>query len=367
MRDLLRKCYTEVRIAGANTTLFQKRESSIRRIYEYGLLKQQDYYILTRWLLGESNSETEKCLIHTEEIFCKEDRNFTKEDERELHLLCEILVCEYSEKKDIIEFALMILCGFNIEKQLISNIIYKKFKKLIDEKRLSLRTVKESNKNYPMSTINNLIKSINEAQHNLADGESFEYTSKYLNPLINEVGILARQNKYLCQRDSELRKLVIHQKEEMDILWWIMNEWSDLYEKPFHYLNDKEIAIAAPVGLYYHSQEKLFPYAGRQIICYFLKKCEKPEQKYSISEYLMGINEGILDKIILGFETKKIEKVQCIIGALYCMRRCGCEGDAWKGMFKKEFGWESDKVSITPIAFANQFGRELELIRYLAR
>lgn len=367
MRDLLRKCYKEVRIEGANTPLFQKREVSIHDVYTKNLLKKQEYYILTRWFLGEYDAETEKCLIHIEEIFCEKDMDFKKDDEKELRLLCEILVYDYSEKHNMLEFALMILCGVNIGNKLSSNIIYGKFKKLVDKERLSSRNVEESKGKYPTSTINKLQKGIKEIKNNLAEDERFEYPSEFLDLLVDEVNILTQQNKYLYQQNTRLQQLITKQREETNILWWMMNEWSELYEKPFNKLNDKEIAIAAPIGLYNHLQDNLFPYAGNQIIHYFLEKCEKPEQEYSISEYLNEINDELLNKIIFKFKTEKIEKVQCIIKALYCMKQCGCEGEAWKGMFKKEYGKEPDKVCLTSFEFANQLKQELELVSYLTR
>lgn len=367
MRDLLRKCYKEVGIEGANAPLFQKRETSIHEVCTKNLLEKQEYFVITRWLLGEYDIETEECLVHIEEIFCEADVDFTRQDEKELRLLCEILVYDYSEKHSMLEFALMILCGVNIGKKLSSNIIYKKLKKMVDKERLSSRNDEEPKGKYPASAMNKLQKSIKEAKNNFAEEESFEYSSELLDLLVDEVSILTQQNKYLYQQNAELQQLVIKQREETDILWWIMNEWSELYEKPFNKLSDMEMAIAVPTELYNHSQDVLVPYAGDQIIHYFLEKCEKPEQEYSISEYLRDINDDFLNKIIFEFKTEKIEKVQCITGALYCMKQCGCEEDAWKGMFKKEYGIEPDKVRITPFAFANQFQRELELANYLAK
>lgn len=367
MRDLLRKCYKEVRIEGANSPLFQKRETSILEVCTENLLEEQEYYVITRWLLGEYGAETEECLVHIEEIFCEEDVDFTKEDEKELRLLCEILVYNYSEKHGMLEFALMILCGINIGKKLSSNIIYEKFKKLVDVERLSSSKDEKSKGKYPASAIKKIQKSIKDAKNNLSEGESFEYSSELLDLFVNEINILTQQNEYLYQQNIELKQLVTKQREETDILWWMMNEWSELYKKPFNKLNDREIAIAAPIGLYEHSQDTLFPYAGNQIILYFLEKCEKPEQEYSISEYLKDINDDILSKNVFDFKTEEIEKVQCITRALYCMKQCGCEGDVWKGMFKKEYGREPDKVCLTPFAFANQFQRELELTSYLTR
>ncbi len=365
MRDLLRKCYKEVRIEGANTPIFQKRETSLNKICSKNLLEEQEYYIITRWLLGEYGTETEKCLVHIEEIFCEEDVDFTKEDEKELRLLCEILVYDYSKRKGMLEFALMILCGVNIGKKLSSNIIYEKFKKLVDEERLSSRNDEESKGKYPASAMNKLQKSIKEVKNNLAEGESFEYSSELLDLLVDEVNILTQQNKYLHQQNTELQQLVTKQREETDILWWMMNEWSELYEKPFNKLNDKEIAIAVPTELYNHSQYILFPYAGNKIIRNFLEKCEDPEKKFSVFEYLREINDELLNRLNYEFRTEEIEKVQCITMALYCMERCGCEGDAWKAMFKKEYGGEVDSICLTPYEFADQFQWELELMGYL--
>ena len=369
MRDLLRKCYKEVGIEGANTTLFQKRETSINKVFKEKLLEKQEYYDITRWLLKEDNAETEECLVHIEEIFCEEDVDFTIDDEKELRLLCEILVYDYSERQDVLEFALMILCGVNIGKTLSSNIVYEKFKKLIDEEKLSTRNNEKSKGKYPASTMKKLQKSIKEKKDNLAENESFEYSSELLDLLVNEVNILTQQNQYLFQQNEDLQRLLASEREETDILWWMFNEWSELYDKPFNKLNDRQIAIAVPIGLYEHSQDVLFPYAGDQIIRYFLEKCEKPEQKYSISEYLKDVNDDFFCKDVFDFKLKmeEIEKVQCITRALYCMKQCGCEGDTWKVMFQKGYGTDPDEVCITPTAFAFQFQRELELASYFTK
>jgi len=367
MRDLLRKCYKEVGIEGANTPLFQKREASIHEVCTKNLLEKQEYYVLTKWLLGEYDAETEECLVHIEEIFCEEDVEFTKEDEKELHLLCEILIYDYSERQDVLEFALMVLCGVNIGKTLTSNIIYEKFRKLVEVEKIASRNDEDSKGKYPKSTIKKLLKKIKEEKESLAEYESFEYSLELLDSLVNEVYILTQQNQYLYQQNEDLQQLIIKEREETDILWWMINEWSELYDKPFNKLNDKQIAIAAPIGLYEHLQDVLFPYAGNQIIRYFLEKCEKPEQEYSISEYLKDINDDLLYQDVFDFKIEEIEKVQCITRALVCMKQCGCEGDAWKVMFQKGYGTDPDEVCLTPLAFASQFQRELELASYLTR
>lgn len=365
MRDLLRNCYKEVKIEGANASLFQKRAASIAAICTKGLLEKREYYVLTRWLLGKYDEETEECLVHIEELFCEEDVDFTKEDENELHLLCEVLVYDYSEKHSTLEFALMILCGVNIEKKLSSNIICQKFKELVDKERLFSRKGEGSEKKYPASTINKLQKSIKETKDALTEDEVFEYSSEHFDLLINEMNILTQQNKYLHRQNTELKQLINNQKEEADILWWMMNEWSDIYEKPFSKLNEKEMAVAVPVELYHHLQHRLFPYAGNKMVYKFFEQYEGLEQKLSISEYLKAINDELLKK--LNLEKENAEQAQWITGALYCMERCGCEGDAWKAMFKKEYGGEVDSICLTPYEFANQFQRELELIGYLTK
>lgn len=363
MRNLLRACYKEVGIRGVNATIFQKRLASLIAIREVAELEKQEYDILTEWILGEDNRETEKCLVHIEELFCQDDEAFTKENKVELQLLCEILLYDFCKLNSVKKYPLMILCGANLGKKLSSNILYQKFKDLIKKERLFLRTNKELIRKYPVSINSKLQESIKNTKAKLDEQTSFNYLTEHFDLLVKEINILGQQNKYLYQQNIQLQQLISCQREETDILWWMINEWSELYEKSFNKLSKEELAIAAPVELYIHLQYNLFPYAGDRILYKLLNQYTNSEKKINIYKYLEKIYEKLFETLFK--EKINIEKVQWIFGILDCMKQCGCEGDAWKRMFKKKYGEEIDNICLTPYEFASQFQIELELRNYL--
>ena len=85
MEKLLRNCYTEAGIKGANAVVFQKRSNVIRTIVDESLLEEDEWKGLTEWLLGKKSNEVEDILIKLEENFCEEDDNFSKENIKAEH------------------------------------------------------------------------------------------------------------------------------------------------------------------------------------------------------------------------------------------------------------------------------------------
>lgn len=359
MQDIIRNVYKEIGIRGANTVLFQKRVHVIDLILANDELEEQEYRVLTRWLLGE-NENTDECLEQIEGLFCEEDESFTKDNEEEFRILCELLLYQYCVKEEKMEYVMMILCGYSIGRKLSSNIMYQKFENMANDKRVSLRTISETGDKFPASINNKLQKSLKELKAQSGEDGDFEYTSDLIDLVVNEINILDKQNKYLYHTNEQLQQTISCQREEMDVLWWMMNGWSETYQKSFDQMTEKELAIAVPVELYDHSQWELCPYSGERIVYEILNRKGDSNQKMAISEYLTEMDENLLNK--LNIEEDNPKKVQWIIGVLYCMKQCGLEQAGWKSMFKKRYGADVDSVCLTPYEFANQFQRELELV-----
>lgn len=361
MQDIIRDVYKEIGIRGVNTVIYQKRERVITSILKNNELKEQEYGTLTRWLLGEKEN-TEECLEQIEGLFCKEDESFTKENEGEFRILCELLLYYCCMQKDTMEYVMMILCGFYLDKKLSSNILYHKLENMVDDKRISMRNISEIEDKFPTSLNNKLQKSIKDIKSQLGENEEFEYSSDLIDLIVNEINILDRQNKYLYFRNEQLQQIISCQREEMDVLWWMMNGWSETYQKSFAQMTEKELALAAPVELYDHSQWELCPYSVERIVYKLLNEKENSNKKMAITEYLREIDENVLNN--LNIEEDNPKNVQWIIGGLYCIKQCGFEQAGWKGMFKKRYGSDIDSVRLTPYEFANQFLKELELTSY---
>ena len=109
----------------------------------------------------------------------------------------------------------------------MSDYIYELFMKYIDEIRLSMRhseCVEESN--YSIG-INKLKKNINEKKKKLEEeGTSFSYSDTEIDTLVNLLDKCENNFYYIMQREQYLVNELNVQKEETDIAWWLLNEWS---------------------------------------------------------------------------------------------------------------------------------------------
>lgn len=362
MEALLKKCYKETGILGANALTYENRCKTILRISEQEEITEESYHLIARWLMGEVFDETEECLTFLEKNFCMEDKEFSIKDEKEMQVLVAIILLNYCLNKEEVTIALRILCGHGIEMRLPCVSLYHKFLDVVENSRIKCRKIETTEGKIKSVGIKGLKTSIAESRKDLSD-EEYQYTTEQLDMLINIIEIQEQNIKTLEKKKMELQDQVACQREESDVLWWMINEWSHTYKKAFSEMSAEEMAIAIPLELNNNSEYNLLPYSAERIVSNLFHKFGKDSVKKCLSDYIEYVSEDIAES--LDMNETRIEKVQPILGSFCCIRKCGCEAAAWKGMLNKKYGSNADGIVLTPIEFANHFCLELELQNYL--
>lgn len=367
MEKILRQCYKERKIIGANSIVFQNRIASIERIIENGILDEVEWKSLTNWMLGKENKDVEDILIKLEVIFCQEDTDFTIEkNAKELQILVGILIYNYSKNEDNYLLPMMVICGCHSENSVISECLYQLFMQYIDDMRLSMRhpeCVEESN--YIIG-INQLKKNINEKKKkHEEEGTSFSYSSTEIDTIVNLLEKCENNFKYVMRREKYLSDELNAQKEETDIAWWLLNEWSESYNCPFSELKIEEIILAVPIELYNLSQYTLGPYAVRPVIYRGISQWKKRTNNISLEGFVNVVKNKVTELKLIDIENieLELEQVQPLLTALKCVYECkeSPNEQAWQAVFEGRSKRKVADLKMSVEEFAYQLYLELEL------
>lgn len=362
MESLIKACYKEAGILGANPLIIEKRSRAIQTILDNEHMDDDKADMISSWLMGGEMEEIEDILIEIEKIFCEEDASFSEEDEREIKVLCSIILLEYCKQNENISTSLIILCGKELEIKLLCPSLYIQFQKLIVDFRIGFRKCINDEYEINETKINELRQKISDDS---TESEEQEYSElrEQLEDLVEIVEVQDQNIDILKKINENLKNMIVCQREESDVLWWMLNKWSSNYKKAFSDMKKEELAIAIPLELYRYSQFELLPYSTERIINSIIKECENSSEKVLLADYMKNINEDIIDSLEIDENCIKI--IQPILAIIYCMKECGTEEDAWKGMLKKKYSCNIENIWLTPFEFARHFCLELELMKHL--
>ncbi len=365
MEKILRQCYKERKIISANSIVFQSRIKSIESILKNGILEEAEWKILTNWLLREENKDVEDILIKLEEVFCQEDTNFTiEQNAKELPILVGILVYKYSKIEENYLLPMMIICEYHSGDRMIGECLYQLFLRYIDEMRLSMRHPEYvEERNYSIGA-NQLRKSITEKKKKLEEeGTSFSYSDTEIDTLVNLLEKCENNFDYIMQREQYLTDELSAQKEETDIAWWLLNEWSQSYDCPFSELKIEEVVLAVPVELYKLNQYALGPYAVRPVVYRGVSHWKKRTNSISLESFVNVVRDKVIESKLIDIENIELEQVQPILTALKCMYECkeSTDEQAWKAVFEGRIKRKVADLKMSVEEFAYQLYLELEL------
>lgn len=365
MEKILRQCYKEREIK-ANSIVFQNRMASIERIIENGIFDEAEWKSLSNWmLLKKENKDVEDILIKLEENFCQEDVNFTIEkNEKELQILVSILIYKYSRNEENYLLPMMIICEYHSGNSVISEYLYQLFMKYVDEIRLSMRHSKYVEKrNYSIGA-KQLSKSIMEKKKKLEDGGTiFSYGVTEIDSILSLLEEHENNFHYIMKREQYLTDELSAQKEESDIAWWLLNEWSQSYNRPFSELKIEEVVLAVPVELYNLSQYTLGPYTIRPVVYRGVLHWKKRTNNISLESFVNVVKDKVTESKLIDIENMELEQVQPILTALKCMYECKDSTDeqAWKAVFEGRIKRNAVDLKMSVEEFAYQLYLELEL------
>lgn len=362
MEKLLRNCYAEAGLKGANAVIFQKRSNVIRTIVDERLLEENEWEGLTEWVLDIKNNEVDDILIKLEENFCKEDENFSKENIKELKVLGTVLVYQYSKEYGIFRFPLMIICRCHAGYMLLSKSLYLLFVQYIDEMRLAMRHTKEVDKKDCNLGAAKLKKTIVEAKKKLEEEEKiFSYSSVQFDSIVDILCQceLVLQNQ--MKREQYLVDELKAQKEESNMAWWLLNEWSNIYVCPLSELSPEKAALTVPIELWELNEYVIGAYTIKQLIFKGMSFLKEHSNTISLDDLIESVGEDIYR--LINIEDIQAEQIQPILMALKCAYECRNNSDdkAWRIVFEAKCQRKAEEVKLDAKEMAYQLYLELEL------
>lgn len=367
MEALLKKCYKEAGIFGANALTYENRSKTISRILDEEEMEEGFYEHIALWLMGENSDEIEESLVNLEKNFCMEDREFSIENEKEMQVLAAVLLLKYCRSCEEVVNALRILCGNSGGKKLLCETLYDEFSDVVENCRLEERKYRITENKIKPTKLEELKSLITKIREEIEEEER-QYTTQQLDMLLKIVEIQEQNIRQLERSREDLQDQISCQREESNVLWWVINEWSETYKKIFSDMTVEEMAIAIPIELNENSEYNLLPYAAERIITTLFQRYGKKMEKKPLTDYLKHITEALVEvwNTDWNISWDSIEKVQPILGAFCCMKECGMEEAAWKGMMSKKYKCNVDEIVMSPEEFAVHFCLELELLNYLS-
>lgn len=356
----LRELYKEKEIKEINTTVMDKREHAMEKILKNDQLEYDEWELLVRWLVGavEDDEIIESILIKLEGIFCEFDEDFSKENEKEMHILVGELIYRYCQEAEEERFPLMVLCGYNIGYKIKSEKMYKRFVHLLNEWRLNIRQIESQEEEIKISDTEKIREKM-DAKQKKAEDEGTEWVADQedWNGLLGVLGSCEKAIRALANKNRRYKKMLEVQREESDILWWILNEWSDIYEQSFRELKREQLTLSAPLELQKMIPYYLGPFAVKQVLYKVMSLAQDGQLGMTLRQLVSTVDEEILHE--MDFDDWYCCELQPVMLALCCKVKAGEEG--WKSLFIRECKIDPDKVEMTLEEFTYQFYLELEL------
>lgn len=365
MEKILRQCYKERGIVGVNFTVFQKRIAAIERLLEGEILDETEWKALTNWMIGIESKDVEDILIKLEENFCQEDFDFSKDKNiKELQILAGVLIYKYSKNEGNYCLPMMVICEYHMENAVVCEYLYQLFMQYINEMRLSMRHSEDVKQGNYIIGIQQFKKSIADQKKKMEeDGTDFSYSDTEIETVINLLEKCESNFNHMLQMNKYLIDELKVQKEEANIAWWLLNEWSQCYDCSFSKLKIEEVVLAVSVELHNLSQYILGPYAVRQVIYRGISRWKKRTSSISLENFVNAVRDKIIELKVIDVERMKPEQVQPIIMALKCIYECRESTDehAWKAIFEGCSKRKAADLKMSVEEFAYQLYLELEL------
>ena len=369
MEKLLRSCYDEAGILGANALIYEKRKDAIMTLIDDEILSRKNYADLTDWLMGKEE-RPEEVLIQLEQVFCKYDEHFTLQgmqfenaENKEVKILSMVLLYQYCVKNEDFEFPLKILCGAMVGYRIQSRMMEKKFDIMVSKYRISLRVGKELSKLKKMSAFTEAKKGITEAINNEIP---YEAGASELKNVLEQIELCQRNIKILAENETTYRNNMKARSEETNLLWWLVSEWSEYYQKGYENMKVEEAALSAPFEINKLVEFDVYPYVFSQIIRKMLSvSAGDMETECSLKEMILSAGSKLPENSVGDVEKEKLDaRIQPVLYGVESRNRIEKE-EEWAAAFRAESGNDIDNIRMSVVDFSLQLCRELELLRYM--
>lgn len=366
MKDLIRKCYQEAGITNANAKLFENRVTAIQHILDNkDFFKKEDWTVLTKYAIGAvSGGIVESQLVDLEEAFCETDDGYTNENIKELHILVELLLYQYCQKTEDLLLASIVICGYGIGWKLKSSLLYEKFLSFINETRLALRQV-DRHMLVGMIDTRSSFRTIKAQLEAIVEEETTDETAeKEIEQLADDLEVAKKRLRDFDRQNRTLAFALSVQREESNILWWMVAEWSETYQKSYRDMSEEEAALFSAYELSNNINFSLGPYASKNVLAKMISLGRTKKQEHSPVATLIDRLDG---KMLPSIEECQVTELQPILSALDAKEKAAQQGkaDKWRQYYETNCEKDLDNLLLTPLDFCWQLYLEIELGRQL--
>lgn len=213
-------------------------------------------------------------------IFNESDISFSKESRQEIPLLAGICILKDVAMRQYDELGVMISLAHERGGEPCQQEIYEQIMNAFEGDRIEARDVSAC-KSIKIASVK---KMTDEEQSEWAEG------AKYLSNSLTE------QNKYLKALNSNILSLqdqLRNKNEEAELLWWLVADWSEIYDCSLKELEDKKAAAAVPFEVMSCVKTVPGPIAVKKILQKALSG-HNTASTYSVREFVETAGEELL-------------------------------------------------------------------------
>lgn len=181
---------------------------------------------------------------------------------------------------------------------------------------------------------------------------------------------LSDHNKIFKELNSNIRTLynqLQYKREELNMLWWMVGGWSELYDCSLTELSDKEAAVAVPIELMLYVESPPGPLAVKKMMKKALAK-KGLSKEYTYGDYISETGEGVLARCAeFDWDLSTCMGFTPILQFLHCRKDFPKKEDLQmaRRLFEKDYDKDFLDKKVSVGEFANQLYLELELVGIL--
>ena len=304
-------------------------------------------------LYGKRTVDQER-LDNFVELFAQVDPSFSKKHKEELTLLAGVTLLEIVENSDICDIGELLIISHSFAHEQVSfSAILETVRQKFDNDRRSLRENldKQNTPAFSVSGLSELKKHIEE------NGWGADAPTKLLKVLSSVQSSMQAIKKRIAEQEEQQGIY----REDSQLLWWMLSEWSNSLGCSLKTLEKAEGSMVIGYDAAQLVTNYPGPYAMEGILEKIIAACKGTQKKQPFSNCVMQI-PSILRKNIL-----KIAKNSPVLECLPLCNGIICSHNAekpeeWYPKFQREF-LEIQNDSFTPYQYAWQMYLEVLTLR----
>ena len=277
MKQNIAKWYQSCGVCLATPEQYDQRIESIRDFIGQKF-QLSSYCELVKCFMGMSY-DTQK-LDGFINAFNKNDISFSEKSVKEIPLLAGMCLYDYMNSGYGDELGVMILIAYvRGEKPYVQD-IYNQLMILLEKRRMEIREMSGTSE-VKFSVLKEMTE---DQQTDWAEG---------VNYVKEALSVQLKYIKAIYKNFSTIKEELCNKSEEADLLWWLVADWSEIYDCSLNDLSDRQAAVVVPLEVMRCVKKVPGPIAIKKIIQKALPN-QKLHQEYSVRDYFEIIGQEVL-------------------------------------------------------------------------